>query len=95
MWQNHRTVTIVLGVILLPITLAIVGLKLYMLFNAKAAENSLKDAEKKDQKLAAEEDALKKQANQAVAEADKAAQRIENRHADDDVDMDWHTKRKD
>jgi hypothetical protein len=95
MWTNHRTATIIVGVLLLPITLAIIGLKIYMALNMKAAENSLKDAQKTDDKLAAKEDELKKQADAAVAAADKAAQRIENRHEDGAVDMDWHTKRKD
>ena len=95
LWKNHRTMAVILGVVLLPITLAIIGLKIYMALNLAGAKKSLDKAEATDVKLAGEEDALKKQANQAIAEADKAAQRIDNRHADDAVDMDWHTKRKD
>jgi len=38
---------------------------------------------------------LKKQADASLVQADKAAQRIENRHEEGAVDPDWHTKRKD
>ena len=95
MYEEHKTLTIILGLLLLPITLAIVGIKLYMTFNANAAAKSIENAQKKDDTLAAQEDALKKQADASVAEADKAAQRIEDRHAEGAADLDWETKRKD
>lgn len=95
MWTNHRTATIVLGVILFPIAIAIIGLKIYMAMNMAAADKSIKEAQKKDDVLSAEEDALKAQAGQALNEADKAAQRIENRHEEDSTDLDWQNKRKD
>lgn len=95
MWQNHRTLTIVLGLVLLPITLLLIGLKLYMAFQVNQAHKEVQEAKDKDKKLEAEEDALKKAADASLAEADKAAQRIENRHEEGAVDMDWHTKRKD
>jgi len=52
-------------------------------------------AKEQDKKLSAEEDALKKAADTSLAEADKAAQRIQNRHEEGAVDMDWNKKRDD
>lgn len=95
LWNNHRTVAVILGLLLLPLTLLMLGLKVYMLLNEKAAENSLKDAQKKDDKLSAEESELKKKADEAMAEANKAAQRVVNRHEEDAVDLDWNKKRND
>jgi hypothetical protein len=95
LWQTQKTICIILGIILLPITLLIIGTKLYMMYNEFAAKKSLEGAQKKDDKLAAEEDALKKASDGALKEADKAAQRIEDRHADDAVDLDWNKKRND
>lgn len=95
MWANHRTATIVVGVILFPVALAIIGLKIYMAMNLAGAEKSIKEAQKKDDVLSAQEDALKQQAAGTLAEADKAAQRIEDRHEDNATDLDWQNKRKD
>ena len=95
LWTNHRIIAIILAVVLLPITLGILGLKLYEMFNNTSAKKSLESAQNSDNKLAQKEDELKKQANASVAEADKAAQRIEDRHTNEEVDLDWHTKRKD
>ena len=95
MWKNHRTATIVIGVLLLPITLAILGIKIYMALNLAGAKKSIENAQKKDDQLSAQEDALKKQADAAQREADKAAQRVEDRHNDGGVDMDWNKKRND
>jgi uncharacterized protein YoxC len=95
MWATQKTVCIILGVLLFPIAIAIIGFKIYMSSNLDAAKKSLDKAQEKDNTLASQEDALKKQADNAVAEADKAAQRIEDRHADGAVDMDWQNKRKD
>lgn len=94
LWQTQKTICIIIGVILLPITLLIFGTKLYMMFNEFMAKKSLEGAQKKDNKLAAEEEALKKASSAAVAKADEAANRIEDRK-NDEVDLDWHTKRKD
>jgi uncharacterized protein YoxC len=95
LWNNHRTFVIIVGLILLPITIAILVIKFYMTSNVKAAEASLNTAQKTDDGLKAQEDGLKKEADQAVNEADKAAQRIEDRHNEGAVDLDWNTKRKD
>lgn len=95
MWQNHRTATIVIGVILFPIAIAIIALKLYMMFQVNAAHKEMDNAKKEDKKLLAEEDALKQAADVSLAEADKAAQRIENRHQEGAVDMNWNKKRED
>lgn len=95
LWETQKTICIILGIILLPITILIIGTKLYMAYNEYAAKKSLDDTQSKDDKLAAEEDELKKQANDALKEADKAAQRIENRHNDGGVDLDWNKKRDD
>jgi len=95
MWANHRTATIVLGVILFPIAIAIIGLKIYMTMNMAAADKSIKEAQKADDGLKAQEDALKAQAGAALVDADKAAQRREDRKEDGAVDMDWQNKRKD
>ncbi len=95
MWANHRTATIVIGVLLLPITLAILGIKIYMALNLAGAKKSIEEAQKTDNRLAAEEDALKKAADKTLSEADKAAARIDNRHEDGGVDMDWNKKRDD
>lgn len=94
MWQDHRTATIVVGLILFPITIAIIGLKLYMGYQVNAAHKEVKQAQEKDNKLAAEENSFKQQANDHLAEADKAAQRIEDRK-DELPDLDWQNKRKD
>lgn len=95
MWKNHRTATIIIGVILFPIAILLIGLKLYMAFQVNQAHKEVQDAKDKDKKLGAEEDALKKAADASLADADKAAQRIENRHEEGAVDLDWQNKRKD
>ncbi len=95
MWQNHRTATIIIGVVLFPIAIAIIGLKLYMMFQVNAAHKEMEKAKEQDKKLSAEEDALKKAADTSLAEADKAAQRRENRAEEGAVDMDWNKKRND
>lgn len=95
MWTNHRTITIIIGVILFPIAIAILVLKFMSSSNVAAAEKSIKEAQKTDDKLAAEEDALKAQAAAALNDADKAAQRRENRAEEDSTDLDWASKRKD
>lgn len=94
LWETQKTICIIIGVILLPITLLILGTKLYMMYNEFAAKKSLEGAQKKDDKLAAEQGALVKASDSAVAKADEAAERIEDRK-NDEVDLDWHTKRKD
>lgn len=94
LWATQKTVCIILGLILLPITLLILGTKLYMMYNEYMAKSSLDKAQKEDNKLAAEEDALKQASNQALSEANEAASRIEDRKKEE-VDLDWHTKRKD
>jgi hypothetical protein len=95
LWINHRTLTIIIGLVLLPITLAIVGMKIYMLLNVKGAAKSLENAQKKDDVLSAEQEALVAAANEAIRDADEAAKRISNRAKEETVDLDWHTKRKD
>lgn len=95
MWENHRTVTIVLGVILFPIAIAIIGLKIYMSMQVNAAHKEVENAKAQDKVLSAQENELKKQADSAMNDANKAAQKVEDRHADDAVDMDWQNKRKD
>ena len=95
MWTNHRTLTIILGVILFPIAIAVLVLKFMSSNNVAQAEKSIKEAQKTDDKLAAEEDVLKAQAAQSLADADKAAQRRENRAEEGSSDLDWQNKRKD
>lgn len=94
LWQTQKTICIILGVILLPITLLIFGGKLYMIYNEFMAKKSLDETQKKDDELAAEQDTLVKASDNAVVNADEAAKRIENRK-NEEVDLDWHTKRKD
>ena len=93
LWQTQKTICIILAIVLLPITVFILGIRLYMIYNEFAAKKSLEGAQKKDDDLAAEEDSLKKASDSAVVEADKAAERVEKRK-DEEVDLDWHTKRK-
>lgn len=94
LWETQKTMCIILGILLLPITLAIIGYKVYSWWNGFAAKKSLDEAQKKDDKLAAEEDSLKKAADSFTSKADEAAKRIEDRK-EEEVDLDWHTKRKD
>lgn len=96
MWENHRAVAITLGVLLFPIAIAIIVLKVMSSANVAGAKASIEKAQATDNKLASQEDELKKQAAAQVAVADQAAQRIEDRHADDVTpDLDWQNKRKD
>lgn len=95
LWNTQRIICVLLGMLLLPITLLILGIKIYILLNERGAKNSLSDTQKKDDVLSKEADELKEKANQALSEANKAAQRIENRHSENVVDLDWNKKRND
>ena len=92
LWETQKTICIILGIILLPITLMIIGTKLYMIYNEFMAKKSLEGAQKKDDTLSAQEDALKKAADSTMSEADKAAKRIEDRK-NEEIDMDWNKKK--
>ena len=94
LWTEHRTLAIILGLVLLPLTLLLIGIKLYMAFQVNAAHKEVEKAKSEDKKLEAEEDALKKQADDSMKVADQAAQRIEDRK-DSGTDLDWNKKRDD
>ena len=96
MWENHRAVAITLAVLLFPIAIAIIVLKLMSSANVAGAKASIEKAQTTDNKLAAQEDELKKQAAAQTTIADQAAQRIEDRKSSDELpDLDWQNKRKD
>jgi uncharacterized protein YoxC len=95
MWKEQRVLTIIVGVILFPIAIALLVLKFMSSSNVAAAEKSIKEAQKTDDKLAAEEDALKAEAASSLAVADKAADRREQRAEESFQDLDWQNKRKD
>lgn len=94
MWNEHRTLTIIVGLVLLPLTLLLIGLKIYMAMQVNAAHKEVEKAIDTDKKLEAEENALKKQADDSLKVADQAAQRIEDRK-DSGTDLDWNKKRND
>ena len=60
MWNEHRTLTIIVGLVLLPLTLLLIGLKIYMAMQVNAAHKEVEKAIDTDKKLEAEENALKK-----------------------------------
>lgn len=93
LWEKNKALCIIVGLILFPITILLLGNKIMSAINMAGAKKSLENAQKKDDKLAAEEDALKQQANQSLDVANKAAQRIEDRKDEGLEDLDWHKKR--
>jgi len=93
-YAEHKTMAIILGVILFPLALLVIGLKIYMSMQVAGAHKDVADAIEKDKKFEAQENQLKQEAAQHMAEADTAAQRIEDRKTEE-PDMDWQTKRKD
>jgi uncharacterized protein YoxC len=95
MYEKHKVLTIIACVLLFPIVIALFVLKIMSSANVAGAEKSLKTAQKTDDQLSAQEDALKDQAAQSLADADKAAQRRNNRAEDNATDLDWQNKRKD
>lgn len=94
MWQNHRTTTIIIGVILFPIAIAVIGLKIYMAMQVKGAHKDMEKAKEKDAVLAQQQNDLQKQADASLSNANQAAQRREDR-ANESVDLDWNKKRDD
>lgn len=61
-------------------------------YNKYKATQGLENTEKTDNKLKADQDALNKEANSHKDAAEKAGDRIENRHDENGLDLDWHKK---
>lgn len=95
LWEKNKALCIIVGLLILPITIILFGNKIMSAINLAGAKKSIDNTQKTDNNLATAEDALKTKAADSLKEADKAAQRIEDRKEDGIEDLDWHKKRKD
>lgn len=77
--------------LLIPLGLIVIC-KIALGFNKHSAEKALKKAVAKEKELKKEQDELNEQAKDHLGNAEKAADRIENRHNEGGGDPDWHKK---
>lgn len=79
----------VLMYVFFPITLILIGFKIFMEFNKSNADKSLDKANEKDRKLELEEQALKQEAKVHEAKAAEIEKEIKE---ETNTDLDWHKK---
>ena len=75
--------------VMLPLTLILIAVKMYLSNNKDKANESIKETTKEDQKLEVKEELLKQEANIAETKADAIEEKINN---ESNQDEDWHKK---
>ena len=73
--------------VMLPLTLILIAVKMYLSNNKDKANESIKETTKEDQKLEVKEELLKQEANIAETKADAIEEKINN---ESNQDEDWH-----
>ena len=79
-------------IVFFPITLLIIGFKIYMSMNKNKADESLKKTDQADRKLELQEERLKQAADVHEAKADKIQADIDKGRKEPNNDLDWHKK---